>query len=153
MKRLGMDKFHGPVLEQLGRIAEKRLNHLSRIHQIADQLFGLNGWFPVKVLEKSVFFHQGDIDPFRESILIKKIRSLNPDFHILVCVERGDPRFGGSEFVFPKPLLFIFIEKDVIGENDLSPVGDAKGSFRYPPADYLLPLLEKGIDVQGDPCA
>ena len=39
-----------PLPEQLGRIAVKGLDNLSRIHQITDQLFSLNGWFTVKVL-------------------------------------------------------------------------------------------------------
>ena len=122
---------------------------LPQSQQLLEEGVGVHRGLLVHGLEENVFDGYGVGELFPQPVLVKQVADLDADLGILVRVEGGNAALGGAKGVAPQTFLLIGILENVIGHEQLGPLGDDQVGGGYPGLDQTGELVGQLLDVQG----
>ena len=91
--------------------------------QLVHQLVHIQGGLVVQVLEQHVLQGDGGGETLPQPVLVEQVAHLDADLGVFVGIEGGDAALGGAEGLAGQALLLIAVLQDVIGHQQLSPLG------------------------------
>ena len=110
-------------MDKADHVAHIRAQLLPQSQQLVHQLVHIQGGLVVQVLEQHVLQGDGGGETLPQPVLVEQVAHLDADLGIFVGIEGGDAAFGGAEGLAGQALLLIAVLQDVIGHQQLSPLG------------------------------
>ena len=148
----GLALLHRPV-EEPHRIAHIGADQLPVLQKLVVQRLHVQGGLVVQVLEQDVLHLYGAAQPLPETVLVKQVAHLDARFGVLVRIEGGNTALGGAEGFAAQTLLLIPVLEDVVGHQQLGPLGHDEVGGGHPLAGDLLQLRRQFGRVQRHPVA
>ena len=139
------------LVEEAHRVAHIGPDQLPALQQLAVQRLRIQGGLVVQVLKQDVFQLHRPAEPLPEPVFVKEVAYLNARLGVFIRVKGGDAALGGAEGLPPQPLLLIPVLKDVVGHEQLGPLGHDEAGGGHAPAGHVLKFRRQLGHVQRHP--
>ena len=140
-------------MEKAHRIAHIGPDQLPAVQKLVVQRLCIQSGLVVQVLEEDVFHLHSAAEPLPQPVFVKKVAYLDARLSVLIGVKGSDAALGGAESPSPQPLLLIGVLKDMVGHEQLGPLGHDEVGGRHTLAGHVLQLSCQLGHVQGHPVA
>ena len=104
----------------------------------------------VNGVQRGVFDLAQRGQPVKQGAVVKNLADLQADFQILIRIKRGNARFGRPKTVFAQTLLFEPVKQDVIGHDNLCPVGNEQTRMGNAGLEQAVNFGKQPLQVQGN---
>ena len=136
------------LLKELAGVAEVRTDQVPVLMHGGQQLIVLQLRLVIEVPQLNVLDLDDPLQMLLQGLLVKELVDLKANLCKFIGEEGSDAGLGGSEGSLSEALLLILIKEDMVGHDDLHPVGHQDLRLGNASLLHCLQLLDKGRDGQ-----